>query len=350
MPGCDFPGCRKNSHAYDYYKDESKKYSFHRVPDAHRQKIADLLGLTAEKRQKTNMFICDSHIKPGSFIHSNKKRKIRNDVPFPELIILPDMAAAAAAAAAAAVNTSNSHAAMDTSSFANSYSDDSYISHSLVEPDDEEEPEEPPLPVKVKLPFHNKRKSNPPSLRRITIQPTIPSVQPQLNKSCSELSSRVDEVKMLMTRIAGAELRALHSERKSQELDDTLNKTRAQFMSEAECKDKEIAGLKKQLQQAIAENKALAEANKSMAVDLNVYRKLIQLESKSAAVIRPRSPSGSPVRKQWRGMRESSIDVDLGDEETESESLATNGSGQFKNETRGSLEEIKKWLKSSKKC
>lgn len=355
MPGCDYPGCRKNSHAYDYYGDVTKKYSFHRIPDTQREVVANLINLAEERRGKANLFICDSHLRPGSLINTNKKRKLRGDMLFSELVIPPGESDAAATEAAAAA-TSNS--AMDTSSFmAGSFSDDSYnmsMSHSQEpleqEPEQEQEPEEQiPFTATRLSPAKRRKSSLTIRFRRSPKQQPSPNqiTQVQSHRTGSELSAKVDEIKLLMSGIANAELKAKENERKYLELDQTLSKTQAQLMSETESKDKEIASLKKQLQQVIAENKMLSESNKSLTVDLNVYRKLIQLESKSS--LHPRSPSASPTRKQWRGMRESSTDVDLGDEEQE-ESLGAGSNGQFKNDSRGSLDEIRKWLKSNKKC
>ena len=100
----------------------------------------------------------------------------------------------------------------------------------------------------------------------------------------SDQSSKKEEVLLLEARIALVEQKLAAEELKSKELDDSLAQAKAQYLTEVESKDKETAGLKRQLQLAIAESKALAEANRALMVDLNVYRKFIQFEAGSVAM------------------------------------------------------------------
>lgn len=85
-------------------------------------------------------------------------------------------------------------------------------------------------------------------------------LQSRLQQATGELKVKADELELLKSRLASIELRVASTETPSQQLS----------------KDKEIAALRQQLKQAVSANRSLGATNKSLLVDLSVFRRFIQ--------------------------------------------------------------------------
>ena len=84
---CCFPGCGKIVYEYEKNTTLHKQLS-HTIPIAERSGLAAKLKLPTNNLKRAQLLICSAHFRPEAYLPDSTR--LRRDVPFVNLLILPD--------------------------------------------------------------------------------------------------------------------------------------------------------------------------------------------------------------------------------------------------------------------